>query len=192
MHEVHIASGVSGSASRTVAGGDRFTGGGTLKWKIVAAGVCVCVAAVLFAVQVPALLGHRLPQLTDSAIQDAERLWEQSRPASYDMRVEISGAQPGAVTVSVRNGAVAAMTRDGRTPPERTWDVWTVPGMFETLEREVELAADPVQQMGAATGTQLHLRCEFDARFGYPRRYHRFVNGGGPEVYWQVASFEPQ
>lgn len=191
MHEEHAASAAPNASASSVADG-RVARSGWRNWKILFAGICVSAAVVFLALQVNGLLGRRLPLLTDSALEDAERLWQQARPASYDMRVEIRGAQPGEVAVAVRDGVVTAMTRDGRTPPKRTWDVWTVPGMFETLEREVELAEDPVHEMGAATGTQLHLRCEFDARFGYPRRYHRFVAGGGPEVYWRVTSFKPR
>jgi hypothetical protein len=84
------------------------------------------------------------------------------------------------------------MTRDGRTPPERTWNVWSVPGLFDTLERELELAEDPVHEMNAAPGTQLRLHCDFDPEFGYPRQYQRFTSGGGPEVFWRVTSFQPK
>jgi hypothetical protein len=64
--------------------------------------------------------------------------------------------------------------------------------MFETLERDLVLAEDPVHETGAAVGTQWQLRCEFDPQLGYPRRYHRFVSAGGPEVYWRVTLFEPK
>ena len=61
------------------------------------------------------------------------------------------------------------MQRNGVTPDEpRVWDVWTVPGQFETLERELQLAADPVHEMGASAGTQLTLQCEFDGHYGFP------------------------
>jgi hypothetical protein len=105
------------------------------------------------------------------------------------MDLEIRGAQPGIVHIEVRNGIATAMTRDGRVPPQRTWDVWSVAGQFDMLERELELAEDPEHEMQAARGTQLTLRCEFDAKLGYPRRYHRYVSGGGPEVYWRVTRF---
>jgi hypothetical protein len=62
--------------------------------------------------------------------------------------------------------------------------------MFETLERELELAEDPVHEMQVSAGTQLRLRCEFDSQLGYPRRYHRIVTPGGPEVFWEVMQFE--
>jgi hypothetical protein len=67
-----------------------------------------------------------------------------------------------------------------------------VPGLFETLERELEMAEDPVHEVGAAAGTRWQLRCDFDPAYGLPRRFHRYVSGGGPEVYWRVTSFVPK
>jgi hypothetical protein len=135
-------------------------------------------------------VAQRIPELTEVALAEAEGRWDAAAVASYDMDIEIRGARPGRVQIEVRDDEVTAMTRDGRSPPPRTWAVWSVPGMFETLERELELAEDPVHEMQASAGTQLRLRCEFDSQLGYPRRYHRIVTPGGPEVFWEVMQFE--
>jgi Family of unknown function (DUF6174) len=135
---------------------------------------------------------ERMPVLTVASLEKAEQLWERAGPLGYDMDIELRGAQPGIVQVQVRGGEVAALTRDGRTPQTWTWRYWSVPGMLETLERDLVLAEDPEHEAGAAAGSQWHLRCEFDPQFGYPRRYHRFVTPGGPEVYWRVMRFEPK
>jgi hypothetical protein len=84
---------------------------------------------------------------------------------------------------------VAAETRDGRVPKEHTWETWTVPGMFKTLETDMEIAENPEQAIQAAPGTKWQLRSEFDPVLGIPRRYHRLATGG-PEVYWRVTRFE--
>jgi hypothetical protein len=135
-------------------------------------------------------VAQRIPELTEASLTEAEDRWDRAAVASYEMDIKIGGAQPGQVHIEVRNDEVIAMTRDNRFPPQRTWDVWSVPGMFETLERELELAQDPVHEMQAAVGTQLRLRCEFDPQLGYPRRYHRYITPGGPEVFWQVTRFQ--
>ena len=157
------------------------------------------VAGLLFAILVvggliaiQAVFGNRIPELTAAKLEEAEQLWDQAGPASYDMDLEIRGAQPGRVRIEVRHGEVTKTSRDGRVPRQHTWDVWTVPGQFETLERELELAEDPEHEMQATMGTQLFLRCEFDPKFGFPRQYHRHVSGGGPEVYWRVTNFTPK
>lgn len=132
---------------------------------------------------------ERIPLLKESELNDAKRLWQEHGPVSYDMDIEIRGAQPGRVQTNVRNRVVMAETRDGRVPKEHTWETWSVPGMFNTLELDMETAENPEQAIQAPPGTKWQLRCEFDPVFGIPRRYHRLATGG-PEVYWRVTRFE--
>ena len=150
--------------------------------------VLLAVAAILrFAV------ARKLPVLTPARLQAAEQRWHTNGPADYDMDVNIEGNRPGTVQVEVRKQVVTKMVRDGQTPSQqRTWDVWSVPGMFATLEREIELAEDPEREMQAERGTKLWLKAEFDPDYGYPARFHRAVFGGGPEVYWHVTRFQPK
>jgi hypothetical protein len=132
---------------------------------------------------------ERIPLLTESELIAAKKRWQEHGPASYDMEIDLRGAQPGSVQLSVRNRVVTAETRDGRVPKEHTWETWTVPGMFSTLETDMEIAENPEQTIQAAAGTKWQLRCEFDPKLGIPRRYHRLASGG-PEVYWRVTRFE--
>ena len=150
----------------------------------------ICVVGVVLLMQT--LAGARIPELTDVDLERAEELWTNAGPASYEMDLEILQGQPGTVHIEVQNGEISAMMRDNRTPAQRTWSIWSVPGLFETLERELEMSEDPVHEVGAAAGTQWRLRCDFDPTYGYPRRFHRYVSGGGPEVYWRVTSFVPK
>jgi hypothetical protein len=154
-------------------------------------GLLIAAVAVAAAVVVIRLFAAaRIPELTVEMLNAAEELWQRADPQNYDIEIELRGAQPGTVNVQVRGGSVVALTRNGRTPQPRTWRYWSVPGMFETLERELVLAEDPEHEAAAAAGSEWRLRCEFDSEFGYPQRYHRFVSGGGPEVYWRVIRFE--
>jgi Family of unknown function (DUF6174) len=148
------------------------------------------VACVLFLVWF--LLAERIPVMTEESVAAAEKLWDANGPASYDMDITIRGAQPGQVHIEVRDDKVTAMTRDNLAPPDRTWDTWTVPGMFNTLDQEFALATNPDHENQAAPGSQVWLRCQFDPKVGYPAVYHRVMTGGGPEVYWQVTKFEPK
>jgi hypothetical protein len=135
------------------------------------------------------LVAENIPALTEVGLREAEDLWTAKGPTSYDMKIDIRGAQPGLVNIEVRDGIPTTMTRDDIAPPERTWDVWTVPGMFETLEREIVLAEDPQHEMDVAKGTRLQLRCEFNPTFGYPSHYHRYATEGAPEVFWRITEF---
>jgi Family of unknown function (DUF6174) len=135
-------------------------------------------------------VADRIPELTEAQLEAAEQLWKQHGPSNYDLDLELRGAQPGNVHIEVRNHVVAATTRNGRIPPAWTWDTWSVPGMFETLEQDLQTAEDPEREIQAAPGTHWWLRCEFDQRYGIPRRYHRQVSSNGPEVYWHVTRFK--
>ena len=152
----------------------------------------VLVAAVLVGGVVGLILVFRdpLPALTAETLAAAEATWAQQGPRSYDLDLRLGGATPGRVYVEVRNGQVVKMTRDGRSPAQRrTWDVWTVEGQFAMIRRELELAADPQQEMQAEAETRLVLRAAFDPQWGYPLRYRRVVLGQGPQVSWEVLRF---
>jgi hypothetical protein len=143
------------------------------------------------AVAMQLFVAERIPELTEEALDAAEQLWVQQGPKSYDMDFEVRGNQPGVVHVEVRDGEVTAMQRDGLTPSQRrTWVYWSVPGRFDELERELEMAADPEHEMQAVAGTRLSVRCEFDPQLGFPRQFHRIAYGGGTEVYWRVTRFQ--
>jgi hypothetical protein len=132
---------------------------------------------------------ERIPLLTEAELDGAKKHWQEHGPASYNMDIELRGARPGHVQVTVRNRVVTAETRDDLVPKEHTWDTWSVPGMFNTLETDMEIAENPEQAIQAAPGTKWQLRCEFDPTTGIPRRYHRLASAG-PEVYWRVTRFE--
>lgn len=158
---------------------------------LVAIGLLALIIGASLAMEM--LVVERLPQLTIEKLEAAEKLWQTKGPPSYDLDLVIEGAQPGIVHVEVRDGVTTAMQRDGRTPSQpRVWDVWTVPGTFDTIAREFQLAEDPQHEMQAAAGARVELRARFDPTFGYPARFHRIVFGGGPEVFWKVTSFQPR
>jgi hypothetical protein len=170
--------------------GDAKVGEGRLSRRatlFVLGSIVFAVASLILAIEF--FVVERIPALTESDLDAAKKVWLRKGPTSYDMDIELRGAQPGRVQVNVGNRVVAAETRDGRVPKEHTWDTWSVPGMFETLERDMETAENPEQTIQAAPGTKWQLRCEFDPVLGIPRRYHRMATNG-PEVYWRVTRFE--
>ncbi|HEV3025817.1 MAG TPA: DUF6174 domain-containing protein [Pirellulales bacterium] len=130
-----------------------------------------------------------LPPLTADGLAAAEERWKEHESADYNMDVEIGGRQPGHFHVEVRSGRATKVTRNGVEPQRRTWDTWTVPGMFDTLEQELDLAARPEGAFGQP-GARAVMRALFDPELGLPRRYERFVLGTAYEVRWQVTRFE--
>ena len=121
-----------------------------------------------------------MPEITRADLEAAEKKWAATKPAGYDMDITILGRQPGLVHIEVRGGAVTKMTRDGVTPAQsRTWEYWTVPEQFETIQQDFD-SSETVGGFGAAPGSQTILKADFDPHYGYPRRYQRFVLGIGP------------
>jgi hypothetical protein len=151
----------------------------------------VALAIVCIALALNYFVAERLPELTEEKLRAAMTLWQKAGPVSYDMDIELRGARPGQVHVEVRDKEVDLETRDGRTPGRWTWDTWSVPGLFDTLSLDLDIAQDPERQIQANAGTTWHPRCKFDPKFGYPAVYHRLVSGG-PEVFWRVTAFQPK
>jgi len=130
-----------------------------------------------------------IPPLTSDDLAAAERLWEEHGPADYDLEVDIAGRQSGRFRVEVRAGKTIHVTRNGVPPQRRTWDTWTVPGMFDTLHQELDLAAQAGGAFGQP-GAEAVERAVFDDQLGYPRQYERFVMGTVYEIRWEVTHFE--
>ena len=159
---------------------------------------CLVILVALVAALVAAFLGlttwaryNRIPELTEQDLVQAEALWTARDLSDYKLEMKLGGDRPGNVAVTVVGGEVKTMTRDGRAPTQRrTWSVWTVEGQFDTLWRELQIAANPTREMNAPPGTRVILRAQFDENLGLPLRFHRAVVGRGPEVYWEITKFE--
>lgn len=156
---------------------------------LVAVSLSILLVAIVLVLQY--FVAERLPLLTEANLEAAQELWRTAGPASYDLDLKLGGARPGIVHVEVRNQTVTAETRDGRVPGKWTWETWSVAGLFDTLSQDLDIAQNPEERIQAPSGTKWSVRCEFDPKFGYPRRYHRLVTGG-PEVFWNVTHFEPK
>lgn len=147
----------------------------------------VALTAVLLATR------SRTPSLTEEALQNAIARWDARELRDYDLDVELGGNRPGAIHVEVRDGQVTRMTRDGVEPRQkRTWAVWSVPGMFDTLAQELDNARRPADAFQSQSASQMVLWAEFDPEWGYPRKYDRVVLGADFEVHWTVTRFLPQ
>lgn len=154
---------------------------GAMLGAIVTAGFLLVVGVLVYR--------QSVPRLTQQEFESAAKRWSEHRPANYDCEIEIFGNRPGKVQVEVRNGQVEKMTRDGQTPAaRRTWEAWTVEGMFDTIERELEIAEHPEQAVGGTSAPLLYAR--FDDKLGYPVVFRRSVPGAQQDMAWNVTRFE--
>lgn len=123
--------------------------------------------------------------LTLEALEAARTKWRQTGITDYDLTYDMAG---GTYTVRVRAGRVVTLTRDGElTTSHRPVD-FTVDGLFDTLERELDLLDNPNSPFGGDPSTIL-LRVRFDHERGYVRRYLRAVGGSGRSEKIEVQHF---
>ena len=134
--------------------------------------------------------GAQSPPLTNARLEAARARWQANGPQDYEMHISIGGRQPGVAQIVVHDGHPVAFTRDGITPKRRaTWDAWTVPNMFETLDIELAGAANPQSGFGAPAGARVIERAEFDPETGCPIAYERFILGTPLDMSWRVTQF---
>jgi hypothetical protein len=131
------------------------------------------------------------PPLTSDRFDAAWERWRSTGPKDYEIQVRVTGSQPATYRVLVANGEAQEAFRNGQPLQQRrTFETWSVPGMFSTIE------ADLTRQRGNASAglapARMTLRAEFDPALGYPRKYRRIEWGQGIEVNWEVEKFEPR
>jgi hypothetical protein len=136
-----------------------------------------------------------LPEVTAASFAAARATWDRAAPQDYDLEVVVIGRESATFQVQVRGGIARQAWRDGQSlPHERTWSTWTVPGMFETIARDLDSVAR-LREGKADPGTpQILLRGLFDAQRGFPLHYQRTEMrkfGPNQEVAWEVVRFQP-
>jgi hypothetical protein len=157
-------------------------------------GLCI---ALCIALGVPAWLAwrDRPPTLGRAELEQARERWRQNGPASYDLAVRVSGLRAAVYRVEVRDGVAVSATIDGRPLRDRrTFATWSVPGMFATMEADVEHVETRAVE-AVPRSARLALYGTFHARLGYPQRYHRIEwgeAGTDQETTWEVLSFQPR
>ncbi len=132
-----------------------------------------------------------LAPLTPNEFYAARERWRAVEPPDYDIEIVVRGSQPATYAVQVRNGQAETALRNGKPLNQRrTFGTWSVPGMFSTVERDVEAVQRRDQSEADPNLPRLTLRAEFDPEFSYPACYRRIEWGSPVEVSWEVTRFE--
>lgn len=124
------------------------------------------------------------PNLTRGSFDDAWDQWEETAPPDYHIEIDVVGPRTATYTVDVKDGAVTNATHNGDPLPSnpRTMRTWSVPGMFDTMERDV-------MHIETADASDLTLRAVFEPKYGYPMKYHRNDHRNKFEMRWTVKDF---
>ncbi len=130
------------------------------------------IAAVAFLLGVLAALVYlREPTipLSSEALTQARKKWSEASIRSYHLKYRMHG---GLYEVDVQDGLVSAITVNGQTLSIAQPGAYSVDGLFDILQMELENMADPSSPMGTSPGNIL-ARVRFNGRLGYPERYLR-------------------
>ena len=144
-------------------------------------------AVVIWAIYAFVSAGPRLPEIGQAKLDAARQKWKQNGPANYDITIAVTGTRAAIYQVEVRNGQAVRATRDGdELKDPRTLGTWSVPGMFDTMQSDVDHITEPIPISAREANRESP---EADA---YPRRYRRIEWGSSIEVGWEVTEFQPR
>jgi hypothetical protein len=132
-------------------------------------------------------------ELTEENYEAARQQWLSVAPSDYDIEVQVRGRQPARYRVEVRGGLARQAFRNGAPLRSvRTYETWSVGGMFETVGTDLEHIMLVASGKASATTPRVSSLVQFDEQYGIPRRYLRIErggSGGNPEVHWEVTEF---
>ena len=133
----------------------------------------------------------RLQPLTAEALTHAENKWRTRGPESYRIVIEMSGdrVQNGRFEVTVRDGLVIELKRNGLVIPPTAGQDYSMAGLFHMLEQEIGLAERPAT-LGAPEGYSVYLNARFDEMTGRLIRYRRVVGGTSNSIEVSVVEFK--
>lgn len=130
--------------------------------------------------------GDPTPPLTAAVLQQAEQTWRAAGIRDYDVEIEVKSRQHETYAVRVRDGVPEQAWRNGQPLKQlRTFDTWSVPGMFDTIHSDFD-RTDRQQH----PAPELVLRANFDQQTGVPMTYKRMQWGEDIEISWKVTKFE--
>ena len=164
------------------------------KLKLISAAVLGSGIGLLGALLILLLLNrNRSPELARPAFTAAQQRWESAAPENYDIAIAVTGLRAATYRVEVRDGHPHSATIDDRPlPNRRTFSTWSVPGMFDTIERDLEHVEARATEPSVQRTARLTLYATFDSQRGFPRTYHRIEwgeAGSDLEVTWEVVEF---
>ena len=161
-------------------------------WTLAGLGVGVVATVVVMRII------HRdpTPLMTPAIFEAAHQRWNATAPDDYDITIRVTGPQAAMYHAEVRGGQPSAASRNGKPLNQRrTFGTWSVPGMFSTMSRDVEVVERRAAGRAKPGEIELILKAEFDPQYSYPRRYQRIEWGSrrGSDaitVTWEVVEFK--
>jgi len=132
-----------------------------------------------------AWLREPMQPLTRATLEAARQRWRDGGIRTYQVRYQMNGSL---CEIRCRDGIVEMLTVDGR--PSNTADVrsYSIGGLLDLLDLELENLHDPQGPFGERASSMM-ARVRFNPQLGYPERYIR-SGGMGRGASIVVISFE--
>ena len=132
-----------------------------------------------------------LPKLDRSQWEAASAKWEKHGPASYLLHVEVGGRQPATYSVEVRNRIPHKAWRDQvELTRRRTFATWTIPGMFDTVNTDLEDHEHQTSGTPSKRRGRLVQSARWDEQYGIPLEYRCIELGTQTTFSWKIEHFE--
>ncbi len=144
-------------------------------------------AAAFIAGFTAALLWLRQPMspLTRESLAAARQRWRDAAVPAYSARYRMHGSE---YAIEWRNGIVENALVNGRPPTTTALHAYTIDGLFDTLEEELDNLTDPGGPFAGRVGAVL-MRARFNDRLGYVERYLRSSGGHGRGASIEMIEF---
>lgn len=134
-----------------------------------------------------AVLWYREPTapLTRELLAAARQCWRAAGVRGYEVRYRMHGSE---YRIQCRDGVVERASVDNRPPTTADLNVYSIEGLFDTLEQELENLTDPAGPFAGQAGRVL-MRVRFNPKFGYVERYLRSSGGHGRGASIEMIEF---
>ena len=136
---------------------------------------------------VGAVLWFREPMepLTREALAAARQRWRAAAVRAYEVRYRMHGSE---YVIHGRDGIVEEASVNGRPPTTTNLNAYSIDGLFDTLEQELENSTDPAGPFAGRAETVL-MRVRFNRELGYVERYLRSSGGQGRGASIEMIQF---
>lgn len=134
-----------------------------------------------------AILWYREPMipLTREVLAAARQRWRAAGVRGYAVRYRMNGSE---YAIDWRDGIVERASVDQRPATTADLNAYSIDGLFDTLEQELDNLSDPAGPFAPQAGTVL-MRVRFNPKFGYVERYLRSSGGHGRGASIEMVEF---
>ena len=123
--------------------------------------------------------------LTREVLAAARQRWRAAGVRGYAVRYRMHGSE---YAIQWGDGVVEQATVDHRPPTTTDLNTYSIDGLFDTLEQELDNLADPAGPFAGHAETVL-MRVRFNPSLGYVERYLRSSGGHGRGASIEMIEF---